>query len=199
MLGLCILWHLCFRTHTYLSLIFHWMFCLWPPKQYWRAIARQIHYTCDTNKEAQKKALMSLPSGGEGIRMDEVHIFKVRITCTKTLHLVGSIVFTVVREVVIKSGYFTARSTLRGGISTLGPDRKQMWKLWPIFFIEFCFFNTQNTFYLIVRGLKNALFMSWMTLLHHYSTILQQSSSKQWGALIIGQFCHLDQSSYFLV
>ena len=33
-----------------------------------------------------------------------------------------------------------------------------MWKFWPIFFIEFW------THYLIVRGLKNAFFMSLMTL-----------------------------------
>ena len=29
-----------------------------------------------------------------------------------------------------------------------------------IFFIEICFFDTQNTFYLIVKELKNAFFMS---------------------------------------
>ena len=37
----------------------------------------------------------------------------------------------------------------------------------------------------------------WASKMH--STILWQSSSKQWGALIIGQLCHLDQSSYLLV
>ena len=37
----------------------------------------------------------------------------------------------------------------------VGPDQKQMWKFWSIFFIEIWFFDTQNTFYNIVRGLKN--------------------------------------------
>ena len=31
---------------------------------------------------------------------------------------------------------------------------KQMWKFWPIFFIEIWFFDTQNTFYLIGKCLK---------------------------------------------
>ena len=33
-----------------------------------------------------------------------------------------------------------------------------MWKFW-FFFIEIGFFDTPNTFYLIVKGLKNAFFM----------------------------------------
>ena len=34
-----------------------------------------------------------------------------------------------------------------------GPDRKQMWRFFPVF-IKIWFFDTQNTFYLIVRGLN---------------------------------------------
>ena len=45
---------------------------------------------------------------------------------------------------------------------------------WPIFSIENWFFDTQNTFDLIVRGLKNALFLSLTPLLYVYLTIDQQ-------------------------
>ena len=55
----------------------------------------------------------------------------------------------------------------------------QMWKLCPIFSIEFWFLDTKNTFDLIVRGLKNAFCMSLTPLLYHYPTILWQSSTKQ--------------------
>ena len=43
--------------------------------------------------------------------------------------------------------------------------------------IEIWFFDTQNTFYLIVRGLKNAYFMSITPLLYRFLTILWQSSN----------------------
>ena len=33
-----------------------------------------------------------------------------------------------------------------------------MWKFWPIFSIEIWFFDTQNTFNLIVKGLKKCIF-----------------------------------------
>ena len=54
----------------------------------------------------------------------------------------------------VKNEYFTVRLTIRGGGSHFGPDRKQMWKFWPIFYNGIWLFDTQNTFYLIVRGLK---------------------------------------------
>ena len=88
------------------------------------------------------------------------------------------------RSNVFFKRYFTVRLTVRGGgeVSPVGPDRKQMWKYCPIFSIEIWFFDTQNTFYLIVRGLKNAFFMPFMLLLYRlvyrYPTILWQSSSK---------------------
>ena len=49
-------------------------------------------------------------------------------------------------------------------VSHLGPDRKQMWKFW-FFFIDIGFFDTQNTSFLIVKGLKNAIFtpLSWLS------------------------------------
>ena len=72
---------------------------------------------------------------------------------------------------VVKNGLFT--------VSPLGPDHKQMLKICPKFFIEIGFFDTQNTFYLIVRGLKNAFFMPFKPPLHHYPTILWKSNSKQ--------------------
>ena len=89
-----------------------------------------------------------------------------------------------------KNGYFTVRLTVRkGGISPLGPDRKQMWKFWSFFFIEIRFCYTQNTFYLIVMGLKNAYLMPLTPLLYRYLTILWQSSSiskKELGILVVG-------------
>ena len=44
---------------------------------------------------------------------------------------------------------------------------------------EIWFFDTQNTFRIIVRGLKNAFIMSLTPLLYRYQIILWQSSSKQ--------------------
>ena len=56
---------------------------------------------------------------------------------------------------------FYGQADRKGGGSTkpVGPDRKQMWKFWPIFFNGIRLYDTQNTFYLIVRGLKNAFLM----------------------------------------
>ena len=68
-----------------------------------------------------------------------------------------------------------------GGGSPIGPDRKQMW---PIFSIEIWLFDTQNTFYLIVRGLNNEFFMSLTLLLYRFQTILWQSSSMQYGGMV---------------
>ena len=53
------------------------------------------------------------------------------------------------------------------------------------FFIELLFFDTLNAFYLIVRGPKNAFFMSFTPLLYRYATILWQSNSKQSGGMVI--------------
>ena len=70
------------------------------------------------------------------------------------------------RRGVKKSGYFTVRLTVRGGrgsaTSALTISKCENFDL---FFIEIWFFDTQNTFYLIVRGLKNAFFMpfSWLS------------------------------------
>ena len=85
-----------------------------------------------------------------------------------------------------KQGHFTVRLTGRGGRegSPLGPDRKQMWKFWPIS-LKIWFFDTQNTFYLIVRGPKNAFFhaldASTIPLFDHFVTEQQQSVGKYWG------------------
>ena len=57
------------------------------------------------------------------------------------------------KEVFSRSGWLEGWGV---GISSIGPDRNQMWKCLPIFNMEIWFFGTQNTFYLIVRGLKNA-------------------------------------------
>ena len=44
--------------------------------------------------------------------------------------------------------------------------------LWPIFFNGIWLYGTQNTFYLIVRGLKNAFLMPLTPLLYRYLTVL---------------------------
>ena len=62
-------------------------------------------------------------------------------------------------------------------------------KILTHFFIEIWFFGTHNTFYLIVRGLKNVFFMAVTPPLYHYPTILWQSSSnskKELGILEVG-------------
>ena len=66
-------------------------------------------------------------------------------------------------------------SQLRGGVvvSQLGHDCKQMWKFH--FFLVEC--NTQNTVYLVVKNLKNALLIPFTPLLYCYPTVLWQSSS----------------------
>ena len=46
-----------------------------------------------------------------------------------------------------------------GGVSHLGPNRRHMWKFWSFFLIEIRLLDTQNTFYLIVKGLKYAFFI----------------------------------------
>ena len=73
---------------------------------------------------------------------------------------------------VIKNGYFTVRLTVI-----------------DLFFIEIWFFDTQNTFYLIVMGLKNAFLMPLIPLLYHYLTVLRESSSsskEELGILVVG-------------
>ena len=61
--------------------------------------------------------------------------------------------------------------------------RDGMWTFWPIFSIKISIFDTQNTFYLIVRDLKNAFFMSLTHLLCRYPTILWKSNKKQLGEM----------------
>ena len=60
--------------------------------------------------------------------------------------------------------------------SPLNPDHKQMWKFLPFWH---SYFDTQNTRYLIVRGLENEFFMPFMPMLFLYPTIWWQNSSKQ--------------------
>ena len=73
-----------------------------------------------------------------------------------------------IREVV-KKRIFYGQAFRKGG--TGGSDRKQMWKSLPISSIEIWFFDAQNTFYLIVRGLKNAFFWPITPPLYRYPTI----------------------------
>ena len=73
-----------------------------------------------------------------------------------------------------------------GGVSHLGPDRKEMWKFWPIFSIVFWFFDTQNTLHIIVKGLKYAflsvLNKSAILLFDDFVTEQQQTvCRKNWG------------------
>ena len=84
------------------------------------------------------------------------------LTLARPLLLYSSLTFKGNLREGVKNGYFTVRLNVRGGgVSHNGPDRKQMWKCWPIFSIEFWFFDTQNTFYLIVG--------SWGASKMHYS------------------------------
>ena len=70
------------------------------------------------------------------------------------------------RRIALKSRYFRSKTPFFSfshtllQLSHLGPDREHisMWNFY-LFFIEIWFFDNQNTFYLIVRGLKNAVFM----------------------------------------
>ena len=44
------------------------------------------------------------------------------------------------------------------GVSPVSPDHKPMGKFWPIFFNGIWLYGTQNTFYLIVRGVSKMHF-----------------------------------------
>ena len=98
---------------------------------------------------------------------------------------------------VIKKGLFTARLTLmgRGEISLVGPDRKRMWKIWPILALKFDFFDTHDICHLIERGSKiHFIPFSWCYVAFYASaycynpTILWQSSSskEELGILVVG-------------
>ena len=78
---------------------------------------------------------------------------------------------------------------VRGGVR---PNCKQMWKCWPVFSIEILFFDTQNTFSLIARGLENAVLMP---LLYRrlFLIVQQQAVRKNWG------FLQLEENDFFLV
>ena len=54
-----------------------------------------------------------------------------------------------------KNGYFTVRLTVGGGAATSALTVSEC-EHFDFFLIEIGFFDTQNTFYLIVNGLKNA-------------------------------------------
>ena len=53
-------------------------------------------------------------------------------------------------------------------------DRRGKCENFDPFFIEIRFFDTQNTFFLIVKVLKDAFFMSFTLLLQRYPTIFGQ-------------------------
>ena len=63
------------------------------------------------------------------------------------------------------------------GLSPLGPDRKQTWKIWPILSIEIQFSETQNTFYLILRSLKNEFFVHFEPLPYFYLAFFNRASA----------------------
>ena len=72
------------------------------------------------------------------------------------------------------------RLTVRGaGFAPICPDRKEIQKFWPIFFIEIWFFDTQNTFNLIVRGLKNAFFLLYALYCYLSMTMTAAVNSKE--------------------
>ena len=79
--------------------------------------------------------------------------------------------------------YFYGQAGRKGGgesVSPLCPAKPIVKILNQIFPIEIWLIDAQNPFYLIVRGLKNALFifMPFTPLLYRYTAILLQSSSK---------------------
>ena len=89
----------------------------------------------------------------------------------------------------LKNELFTVRLTVRweGGVSPVGPDRKRMWKFWPIFSMEYDYMILKTHF--IVVGLKNEFLMPLTFLLYRYLTILWQSSSgskEELGTLVVG-------------
>ena len=90
------------------------------------------------------------------------------------------------KEVFSRSGWLEGWGV---GISSIGPDRNQMWKCLPIFNMEIWFFGTQNTFYLIVRGLENVYFL-FTPLLLGYPTIFDRAAAsrkEELGILVVGR------------
>ena len=134
--------------------------------------------TCLSKESCSKKVTISF-------YRNETSYFKDKLQIRRS---VLSIQHPPLQREVVKNGYFMVRLTVEEGGQPLGPDRKQMWKFWTIFFIEIWFFDTQNIFYLIVKGLKNAFFMSFRLLLYHYPTVLWQESltREELGNLVVG-------------
>ena len=88
-------------------------------------------------------------------------------------------------------GYFTVRLTPRGrrggGVCPSALTVSKCENFDPILLIEIWVFDTQNTFYLIVRGLKMHLPLT--PLLYRYLIVLWQSCSggkEKWGILVVG-------------
>ena len=75
-------------------------------------------------------------------------------------------VIPMIREVVKKNGYFTVRLTVRGGRGGSTPPGLTVAfvKNLTLFSYGIWFLDTQNTFYLMVKGLKNAYLMHFSSL-----------------------------------
>ena len=75
-----------------------------------------------------------------------------------------------------KNGYFMVRLTVKEGGQPLGPDRKQMWKFWPIFFLKFDSLILNTHFISSWRGSKMyfscPLRLNWY---HHILTFMGPS------------------------
>ena len=72
----------------------------------------------------------------------------------------------------------------------LGPDHNANVKMLSHFFIDIWFFDTQNSFQLNMKGVKNEFFMPLTPLLCHNLTILWQSSrdsKEESGILVLGR------------
>ena len=90
-----------------------------------------------------------------------------------------SLIGNIFREVVKKTDILPS-DLLKGGESAPSALTVRKCENFDTFFsIEIWFFHIQNTFYLIVRDLKNVFLMPFTPLLYSYPTILWQSNSKQ--------------------
>ena len=155
----------------------------WPNSDQWWSLGQ--HGLSTTYKKTLSKAQVT--ESWVGCSWQSIYLNKIQKSCNKLI--LGS----------PKKVLFMVRLTVSGGFSgwTSASSAVTINKCGILthFSTEIWFFDTQNTFHLFVRGLKNAYFMSLITLLYRYLTILWQSSSNQWGALMIGQLC----LCYFLV
>ena len=101
-----------------------------------------------------------------------------------------------------QKNHYQSRGVAKNGLFTALTVSKceNLYPFYP-FFIETWFFDTQKTFYIIVRGLENGFFMPLTPLLYWYLTVLWQSSSgsKEEVGILVADSVQTEYCTTFLL